>query len=247
MAARTRKSERRTEALSRDRIIDAAISVLDAAGEEGLTFKALTEHLSTGPGAIYWHVAKKSELLDAATERVIAAALTVELQASSSPEEAIGVVALRLFDAIEEHPWLAAQLAGQLSRPWQSVVPRLLESIGRHVKALGVPKRAWLTSTIVLVHYILGAAGQNAVNDQNLEPGTQRGPFFESVARAWKTLDADEYPFTRAVADELDHDDRAELLAGIRMILAGIAATYPADASSAAGRSGARAAVARRR
>ena len=73
MAARTRKSERRTEALSRERIVEAAVELLDAAGAGGLTFRALTERLATGPGAIYWHVANKGELLGAATEAVVAA------------------------------------------------------------------------------------------------------------------------------------------------------------------------------
>jgi hypothetical protein len=41
-----------------------------------------------------------------------------------------------------------------------------------------------------------------------------------------KELDAHEYPFTRNVAAQLrEHDDRAEFLAGIDLILAGIAAS----------------------
>src|SRR4051794_7434739 len=74
----TRRSQRRTEALSRERIVEVAVELLDATGEGGLTFRALTERLTTGPGAIYWHVANKDELLGAATEAVIAAALPIE-------------------------------------------------------------------------------------------------------------------------------------------------------------------------
>ncbi|MGO4431012.1 TetR family transcriptional regulator, partial [Streptomyces sp. MCAF7] len=76
MATRTRRSQRRTDALSRERIVEAAVELLDTAGEGGLTFRALTERLATGPGAIYWHVANKGELLDAATDAVVATALT---------------------------------------------------------------------------------------------------------------------------------------------------------------------------
>ena len=71
MATRTRRSQRRTEALSRERIIEAAVELLDADGEGGLTFRVLTERLATGPGAIYWHVANKDELLSTATNDVI--------------------------------------------------------------------------------------------------------------------------------------------------------------------------------
>ncbi|MFF4247772.1 TetR/AcrR family transcriptional regulator [Streptomyces sp. NPDC001822] len=238
MATSTRRSARRTEALSRERIVDAAVELLDTVGEGGLTFRALTERLATGPGAIYWHVANKEELLAAATEGVLAAALTLassETAAASSgsrasaesPQDGIRAVGLGLFDAIEKHPWLATQLATQLSRsPWGSVAPRIFESIGRHVRALGVPEERWFTATSVLVHYILGAAGQNAANAESgraLAPGVDRPEFLDSVARAWEELDPEDYPFTRAVAGRLrDHDDHEQFLSGIDLVLAGL-------------------------
>jgi AcrR family transcriptional regulator len=72
MANRTQRAERRTDALSKDRIVEAAIGILDTEGEGALTFRALTARLATGAGAIYWHVASKSELLAATTNDVIA-------------------------------------------------------------------------------------------------------------------------------------------------------------------------------
>ncbi|MET9889735.1 TetR family transcriptional regulator [Streptomyces sp. NPDC006465] len=233
MATRTRRSQRRTEALSRAGIVEAAVELLDGAGEGGLTFRALAERLATGPGAIYWHVANKGELLDAATDAVVAAALAVEpAESPGSPRDEIRVVALGLFDAIEEHPWLAAQLSTHLSRsPWGSVTPRIFESVGRQVPALGVPQDGWFTTTSALVHYILGAAGQNAANSASagaLGAGVGRTEFLDSVAKAWEALDPDEYPFTRAVADQLrDHDDREQFLAGIDLVLAGVTAHPP--------------------
>ncbi|MFE2445514.1 TetR/AcrR family transcriptional regulator [Streptomyces sp. NPDC059426] len=241
MATRTRRSQRRTEALSRERIVEAAVELLDAAGEGGLTFRALTERLATGPGAIYWHVANKSELLDAVTDAVVAAALAIEPAASAasvesaepakspdSPQEKIRAVALGLFDAIDEHPWLAAQLTAQLSRsPWGPVTPRILESVGRQVSALGVPEGSQFTAASALVHYILGAAGQNAANGRDLAPDVDRGEFLGAASRAWQELDPDDYPFTRAVAEQMrEHDDREQFLAGIDLVLTGITALH---------------------
>ena len=46
------------------------------------------------------------------------------------------------------------------------------------------------------------------------------------VSDRWKDLDPDAYAFTRSVAARLrDHDDRADFLAGIDLILDGIAAS----------------------
>ncbi len=42
MATKTQRTERRTDALSKERIVEAAIEILDADGESALTFRALT-------------------------------------------------------------------------------------------------------------------------------------------------------------------------------------------------------------
>lgn len=228
MAPRTRGVQRRTEALSRGRIVAAAVELLDAAGEGGLTFRALTERLATGPGAIYWHVANKGELLDVATDAVVAAALAREpAGAAGSLQDRIRALALGLFDAIDEHPWVAAQLSDS---SWQATAPRILESVGRQVRALGVPEGSWFTVSSVLVQYILGAAAQNAANAARarvLEPAVDRAAFLDATSTAWKALDPDDYPFARAVADQLrEHDDREQFLAGIDLILTGITAVH---------------------
>ncbi|MCO5993257.1 TetR/AcrR family transcriptional regulator [Actinoallomurus rhizosphaericola] len=233
MASRTRRPERRQEPLSRERIVSAAVELLDTAGESGLTFRALAERLATGPGAIYWHVTGKAELLAAATDAVVAAAVAVEpTESPGSPQDGIRAVALGLFDAIDEHPWLATQLATQLSRsPGGTVAPRIFEGIGRQVRALGVPESSWFTATSALMHYILGAAGQNAANTAGagtLGSDVDRTEFLDAVSTAWERLDPDDYPFTRAVADQVrGHDDREQFLAGIALILAGITAIHP--------------------
>ena len=223
---RTRGAQRRTDALSRERIVEAAVELLDAAGEGGLTFRVLTERFATGPGAIYWHVANKGELLAAATDAVVAAALAVEPR-GSAPQDRIRALALGLFDAIDEHPWVAAQLSDS---SWQVTAPRILESIGRQVGALGVPETSWFTVTSVLMQYILGAAAQNAANAAQARGGgdVDGGEFLDAVSRAWAALDPADYPFTRAVADQMrEHDDRAEFLAGITLVLAGVPAVHP--------------------
>ncbi|MFD5284113.1 TetR/AcrR family transcriptional regulator [Streptomyces rubrogriseus] len=232
MATRSRRPERRQEPLSRERIVGAAVELLDTVGERGLTFRALAERLATGPGAIYWHITGKAELLGAATDAVVTAAVTAgPTDAADSPEDAVRAVALGLWDATEAHPWLAAQLATQLSRtPWGTVAPRIFESLGRQVQAMGVPEAHWFTASSALMHYILGAAGQNAANSASAGPAgadVDRDEFLDTVSTAWEGLDPDAYPFTRAVADQVrGHDDREQFLAGITLVLTGITALH---------------------
>ncbi len=224
MAPRTRRTERREKPLSRERIVEAAIELLDAAGEGGLTFRALAERLATGPGAIYWHVAGKDELLEAATDAVVADALAAAAE-GATPRETIRALALGVFDAVDAHPWVGNDLS---RAPARSPMLRVFERIGRQLQALGVAHAAQFTALSALQSYILGTGGLNAANaraQQLRAPGTDRTDFINAAADAWAALDPDEYPFTRGVAEQLRvHDDRAEFLAGIDIILDGITA-----------------------
>lgn len=211
--------ERRSDALSRERIIAAAIEILDTGGEGALTVRALAAHLATGSGAIYWHVVDKNELLAAAADAVIARVMS-DVAGGAKPREAIRAVAIGVFDAIDAHPWVGAQLFREPGRP---ATLDIIEGIGRQLRVLGVAKVAQFDTVSALVHYILGVAGQNAANARLVAPGTDRSAFLASVAAQWTALDPARYPFVRQMASQLrDHDDRAQFLAGVDLILAGI-------------------------
>ncbi|WP_328396853.1 TetR/AcrR family transcriptional regulator [Nocardia sp. NBC_00416] len=220
MATKRQRSERRTDALSKERIVEAAIDILDADGETALTFRALATRLATGSGAIYHHVANKDELLAAAADDVIARA-TTEMIAGAQPREAIRALASGVFDAIDAHPWVGTQLSRE---PWQSAIARIFESIGGQLRALGVPERAQFDSASALVSYILGLAAQYAAGARLLTPETDRSAFLATITARWMQHDPAKYPFVRQVATQLrDHDDREQFRAGIDLILAGIA------------------------
>jgi AcrR family transcriptional regulator len=220
MATRTQRAERRADALSKERIVEAAIEILDADGESALTFRALTARLATGSGAIYWHVASKNDLLTATTNDVIARVMT-GVVSGLEPRESIRAIALGVFDAIDAHPWVGAQLSRE---PWQSAMLQIFESVGGQLQALGVPERAQFDAASALVNYVLGVAGQNAANARLLHAReTGRSAFLAAVAARWAQLDPAEYPFVHQVATQLrEHDDREQFLAGIDFILAGI-------------------------
>ncbi len=222
MAKTSRSTPRREESLTRDRIIDAAIALLDDSGEAGLTFRALSQRLATGPGAIYWHVADKSDLLTAACDAVVARTLA-PATAGAKPQAAIRAIALGLFDAIDAHPWVGSAL---MRAPQHLPLVRIVERIGQQLQALGVPDDEQWAAGSALSSYILGVSGQNAANahvarEQNLD----RSVFLHEVAMTWSQLDPDDFPYTRRIAAHLpNHDDRADFLAGIDLILGGLEA-----------------------
>lgn len=214
-----RKNERRTDALSKERIVETAIEILDAEGEGALTFRALTTRLSTGAGAIYHHVANKDELLRAATDGVVSR-VSVDEAEDPEPREAIRVLAHGAFDAIDAHPWVGTQLSRE---PWQPAVLRILEGFGGQLQALGLSEPAQFDAASALLNYVLGLAGQYAAGARLIPRETDRTAFLEQVAVRWEQLDPAEFPFVRKLATQLpEHDDREQFVAGIDLILAGI-------------------------
>ena len=222
MIQNTRRTQRGEPALSRERIISAAIDLLDTSGESGLTFRALAAQLATGAGAIYFHISDKGDLLGAACDSIVVQALATA-DTHAAPQERLRAIGLALFDAIDAHPWVGAALS---DAPGTMPTVRILESVGQQVQALGVPDDALWAATSALLSYILGVAGQNAANARlGQARNIVREDFLHQLANRWGQLDAAAFPFTRAVAAQLPlHDDRADFLAGIDLILVGIAA-----------------------
>lgn len=220
------RTSQRRESLSRESIIQASIELLDSSGEEGLTFRALSERLSTGAGAIYWHIADKHDLLTAACDALVA--LKMNEIPVSTPEDTIRAVALGLFDLIDVHPWIGSALNNS---PGAMPVVRILERIGQQIRAIGVPEEQQWDTIGTLMAFILGVSRQNAANRQLARArNLDRADFLEAVATAWSQLDPKEHPFARSLAGRIrDHDDRVDFLAGIDLILAGIASRKPSS------------------
>lgn len=136
----------------------------------------------------------------------------------ATPEESIRILALGIFDAFDEHPWVGSTLTGA---PGRLPIVRIVERIGQQLQALDVPDEALWATVSALLSYILGVAGQNAANRLLARKvGAARSEFLDAVSTAWSQLDADDYPFSRKVAEQLcTHDDRVDFLAGIDIIL----------------------------
>jgi AcrR family transcriptional regulator len=218
VTTKRQRIERRTDALSKDRIVEAAIQLLDADGESALTFRSLAARLSTGSGALYWHVTSKNDLLAAATDTIIATVM--KDVCGDTPREAIRAIAVGVFDAIDAHPWVGTQLARE---PWQSAMLRIFEGIGEQLQELGVAEEALFNHASALVSYILGLAAQYAAGVRLVPRDTDRSAFLAYIATQWAQYDSAEFPFLHQVTAQLPHhDDRDQFLAGVDLFLCGV-------------------------
>ncbi len=202
----------------------ATIEILDAGGEGALTFRALAARLSTGAGAIYWHVADKDELLAETTSAVITGVMS-EVTNRDDPADEIRSIALDLFDAFETHPWIGSQLPRET---WQLGITQIFEAVGSRLAALGVPEESQFEVASALTNYIVGAIAQNAANARIAPHHMDRADFLSLTAERWKQLDRAAYPFVHQVVAQLPgHDDREQFVAGADLILAGIGKAFP--------------------
>jgi AcrR family transcriptional regulator len=221
MAKKIRENQKRESALSRDRVIETSIELLNYGGEAELTFRALSQRLDTGPGAIYWHIDNKSDLLNAACDLVIARTLNA-VPRGTAPDMTIRAVALALFDMMDEYPWIGSaltQAGGKLP------MVRIVDVLGQQVQALVAAEEIEWAGASALLNFILGVGGQNAANAQTAQrQNLERDTFLGEISNEWLKLDPEEFPFAYRVAPRLPaHDDRADFLAGIDFIIQGLA------------------------
>ena len=109
-SSRARRVPRNT--LSRDRIVEAALSLLDEEGFEAVTMPSLARRLGVGTMSLYRHVADKDDLSDAVAERALGGVAVPDGDADDWEGRVVGYLrALR--DAALAHPALSRILANR--------------------------------------------------------------------------------------------------------------------------------------
>ena len=101
------------ETLSRDKIVRAAIELLDEEGLEGLSMRVLGERLGSAATAVYWHVESKDNLVRLAADAVWN---EIELPDLSTAEwrSAATAMATGLHAMLTRHPWLGQAFGSYL-------------------------------------------------------------------------------------------------------------------------------------
>lgn len=218
---------RRRATHSLESVVTEAVAILDEAGEDALTFRALAARLGGGVASIYWYVANKDELLDRASDHVLAGVLeatdAVAADAATDPVDAVRAVAVALFDAVAERPWLGAYFMRDSDT--QPNALRLFDRIGRQTMRLDLGPRRCFDATSAVIGFVVGAAadlGQQAPQEV-LDGTTTREEYLDRYVARWRELDADEFPFVHHIVDEFaGHDDREQFLAGLDLLLSGL-------------------------
>lgn len=146
------KTLARREALSRERILRAALSIVDREGLEAISMRRLGEKLGVEAMSLYKHVPNKAAILDGIFEIVLA-----ELppwQQAGPWQTAVRVGARALRTVLRAHPQVLPLFA---SRP--AVTPAAIQHIERALEVLdraGIPRQDALSAFQVVVAFVVG-------------------------------------------------------------------------------------------
>ncbi len=206
-------------------VLAEAVRLLDEAGEQALTFRALAARLGGGVGSIYWYVQNKEELLDRAADHVLEPVLdgTERFVHEDDPIDAIRGIALALFAAAVERPWLAAYFLRNTGFQPNSL--RLFERVGGQVLRLRLTPRQSFDAASAVIGFVIGLAADMAQGppEEVAVGGLTREQYMDVVVDRWRDLDAAEFPFLHTILDVFRvHDDVEQFRAGLDLLLDGL-------------------------
>ncbi|MCO1658212.1 TetR/AcrR family transcriptional regulator C-terminal domain-containing protein [Pseudonocardia humida] len=144
---------RRPAPLTRERIVDAAVALLDEHGADGLTMRRLAKHLAVTSTALYWHVRTKDDLLDLAFDHVFA---EVELPGPGDDwRDDVRALARGWRAAMLRHPWAPGLVGRPMLGP--NVLART-EFLQAALVRGGLSGARLSVLTRVVANYVIGAA-----------------------------------------------------------------------------------------
>jgi AcrR family transcriptional regulator len=146
--------------LSRDRIVSAALALIDAEGLEALSTRRLAAELGVSGPSLYNHVGTKEELLDDVVDAVLAGVDTsmfADLSATNPEWRTALEKWVRAYQkAIAAHPNIVPVLASGLGRRPNAL--RIADAVFGGLVSSGWPRREASSVGAVMRYFVLGSS-----------------------------------------------------------------------------------------
>ncbi len=183
------------EPLTRQRVLEAALRLLDQEGLEGFSMRKLGALLGVEAMSLYNHVESKRAVFDGVIELLIMQA-PLPLRPRATPREELWAIAHAFRDVLRAHPRVLPLVATSPLRTSASLVmlDHLLETL-HQAQITGVQSIYALQCLVgfIVGHTLLGTGTQAVAG---LEPGPN-GPM------VWQQFPADHYPRLHMLLPEL--------------------------------------------
>ena len=225
-------AENRRRALTRERVVAEALTVIGTDGAGALSMRALAARLGVVPGALYRHVRSKEQLCDLVMDGVLA---EVDCQADHALPWTGRVTALAraLQTVLEAHPGVAALLKTRDPLGPHSLA--LAEAFLTALQEAGLPGRQTALAFSLVYDYTLGFAlsDRTTINEQRVRDTATRHQLHEF----FRSLPADRFPALTVLGEHVWTDNRDDrFTAGLDTLLAGLQAARRRPGSLPPGR-----------
>ncbi|MFI9639426.1 TetR/AcrR family transcriptional regulator C-terminal domain-containing protein [Micromonospora sp. NPDC051925] len=156
---------RRATPLTRERIVAAAVALLDQQGVDGLTMRRLAERLAVTSTALYWHVATKEDVLDLAVDQIFG---EVPLPVAGTDwRDDVRTLTSGWRAAMLRHPWAPSLIGRPMLGPHVLARTEFLQSALVRAGFAGVHLAV---VTRLVANYVIGAALTEATWHRTSDP-----------------------------------------------------------------------------
>jgi AcrR family transcriptional regulator len=200
-------------ALPPDRILAAALELVDEQGAEALSMRSLAQRLESGTATLYRHFANRSELVAMMVDRMLGEIdFDAETVATLGWQQACILFAQSMFEALGRHGNVASLLIGYVPMGPNALAhrERILAVLLDNGFSPVVAAHAYATVSRYVLGFAIQLAGSGTAQQDAL------------LAAAFHELDPSRYPATIAVADDLPVPLEEEFAYGLRLIVAGL-------------------------
>ncbi|MDJ0788118.1 MAG: TetR/AcrR family transcriptional regulator [Myxococcota bacterium] len=221
-----KRRNRRSQPLSRERIVEAAVALADDRGD--FSMRALGTRLRVDPMAIYRHFRDKDDLLDAMVDAALAG-FEPPAPDSGTPLERLRRMCFDFAGAVAAHPGVASRI--ETTRP--TLGPHTLslsEACLSMLRELGLGPDEAAIAYISLVRFISGVVvAEERARGEGDEAARQ-----EDLRAAYASVPPEQFPNLSSLAASLARTGFEEQLQfGIELILEALARRGAAASSSA--------------
>lgn len=140
--------------LSRERITYAALEILKEFGLADVSMRRVATSLSVAPGALYWHIANKQDLIASMAEVMLAPLFDGPVPGPQQLSDQLREVALSRRDGAEV---LLAAVSQPEAQVREALADRFVAAVGREC-AQGTSKSNRHAAALGLMHLTLGDA-----------------------------------------------------------------------------------------
>jgi AcrR family transcriptional regulator len=201
----TDQEKGRRRALTRERVVAEALTIISAEGVEALSMRALAARLGVVPGALYRHVRSKEQLHDLVLDGVLAE-VDCQVDLSQSWTEQVTVLAQRLRMVLENHPGIAGLL--KTRDPLSPHSLALAEAFLAPLHAAGLPEYQTALAYRLIYDYTLGFAlsDRTSAGEQRVQDAATR----REMQAFLRSLPVDRFPMLAALGEHVWVTDRDE-------------------------------------